>query len=233
MLAPMFAVYGLQGRLYSGPLDRVRQLSAVQAVARLRALAPVQQGEQPGPAELQAARREAQASGFGGLAGGAGGGLAAAAYAQTAGGEARQPLSLVHQLMSRKLVTVPLSATVREAWARLARAGVGQAPVLGEDGGLVGLISRSDLLREDSLPADLAEIGAWTQRLAASVAEFMWSPVPSAQPETGVREAAQLLLDLHLPGLPVTDEQGVLQGFLSRSDLLRALSHEPPLDLWG
>lgn len=231
MLHPiMFAVYGLQGRLYSGPLERVRELGAVQAVARLRALAGVQRQEQPGLAEVVAAQREAQPSGWAGLGGGAAG---AQAYAQTAGEAARQPLTLVQQLMSRRLVTVPLSATVREAWATLARAGVGQAPVLNEAGALVGLISRADLLREQLLPLDLAEAPAWAERLAAPVAAAMWSPVPSAQPDTGVREAAQLLLELHLPGLPVLDEQGQLQGFLSRNDLLRALTHEPPLDLWS
>ncbi|MFY8118973.1 MAG: HPP family protein [Roseateles sp.] len=226
----MFAVYGLQGRLYSGPLDRVRELGAVQAVARLRALAPVQQQDEPDLAERLAAREEGRARGGGVVAASS---PALAAYAQAAGTEQRQPLSLVHQLMSRKLVTVPLAATVGEAWALLARARVGQAPVLDPAGGLVGLISRADLLRDDRLPAELAEIEAWQARLAAPVAALMWSPVPSAQPDTGVREAAQLLLELRLPGLPVLDEQGALQGFLSRSDLLRALTHEPPLDLWS
>ncbi|MDN3544149.1 MAG: HPP family protein [Roseateles asaccharophilus] len=225
----MFAVYGLQGRLYSGPLDRVRELGAVQAVARLRALAPVQQQDEPDLAERLAAREPGPARG-GGVAASS---PALAAYAQAAGTDERQPLSLVHQLMSRKLVTVPLAATVGQAWSLLARARVGQAPVLDPAGSLVGLISRADLLRDDRLPAELAEIEAWQARLAAPVAALMWSPVPSAQPDTGVREAAQLLLELRLPGLPVLDEQGVLQGFLSRSDLLRALTHEPPLDLWS
>lgn len=225
----MFAVYGLQGRLYSGPLDRVRELGAVQAVARLRALAPVQQQDEPDLAERLAAREPGPARG----GGAAPSSPALAAYAQAAGTDERQPLSLVHQLMSRKLVTVPLAATVGQAWSLLARARVGQAPVLDPAGSLVGLISRADLLRDDRLPAELAEIEAWQARLAAPVAALMWSPVPSAQPDTGVREAAQLLLELRLPGLPVLDEQGVLQGFLSRSDLLRALTHEPPLDLWS
>lgn len=228
----MFAVYGLQGRLFSGPLDRVRELGPVRAVARLRALAGVQRQEQASPGEVVA-----------GLPGEGGGhaGLGAAdgparealsAYAQTAAAP-RQPLSLAQQLMSRELVTVPLAASVREAWNRLDRAGVGQAPVLDEGGRLVGLVSRADLLRADSLPLDPADAPTWAARLAQSVASVMWTPVPSAQPDTPLREVAQLLLDLHLPGLPVLDEAGALQGFLSRSDLLRALTREPPLDLWS
>lgn len=231
MLACMFAVYGLQGRMFSGPLDRVRELGPVQAVARLRALAGVEREEQAPPAAVIAGRL-AEEGGFGGLAAETLPRQALNAYAQTAT-PPRQPLSLVQQLMSRRMITVPLAATVREAWGLLARAGVGQAPVLNAKGQLVGLIMRADLLRPDTLPLDPADALAWTERLAQPVSSAMWTPVPTAQPDTPVREVAQLLLDLHLPGLPVLDEQGGLQGFLSRSDLLRALTREPPLDLWS
>jgi CBS domain-containing protein len=222
----MFAVYGLQGRLYSGPLEQVRELGAVQAVARVRAPAAVQKEDQPWLAAVLAGRTDGQGAEGSGAAPRQ---QALAAYAQTAA-PSRQALSQVQQLMSRKLVTVPLAATLGEAWTLLARGGVGQAPVLDPAGMLVGLIGRADLLPPAALTGDPA---AWTQRLAAPVAEAMWSPVPVAQPETALRQAAQLLLDLGLPGLPVVDEQGGLQGFLSRSDLLRALTHEPPLDLWS
>ena len=57
--------------------------------------------------------------------------------------------------------------------------------------------------------------------------------MPSALPETDLRRAASLLLGTGLPGVPVTDPAGQLLGFVSRSDLLRAIVADPPLDLWG
>lgn len=233
----MFTVYGTSGKLYTGPLEQVRDLAPVQAVARTRAVAPIAQQE-PDESSSVAVRLGP------GQGGGSGGSVptgpsrpeqtyaaheALAAYGAPA--TVRQPLSLVRQLMSRRLVSVRSGVSLRRAWGVLTRAGVGQAPVLGPQGEVMGLITRADLLR--GLSDDLSQIGEVTLRLDQPVDEVMWTPVPAAQEETPVREAAQLMMDLGLPGLPVVDETGHALAFVSRSDLLRALTHEPPLDLWS
>lgn len=231
----MFAVYGLQGRLYNGPLEQVRQLAEVQAVTRLRPVAPVGRQDPAESGVVMVGARGEGGSGQGGLLGDSGPRQALAAYAQTQQGlhAARHQLAQVGELMSRKLITVPVTATLREAWGLLSQAGIGQAPVVDAQGQLVGLIGRSALMREEMLPADLPSALAWSARLAQPVSELMWSPVPAAHTDSPLREAAQLMLDLALPGLPVLSDEGRLQGFLSRTDLLRALTREAPLDIWS
>jgi len=44
---------------------------------------------------------------------------------------------------------------------------------------------------------------------------------------------ATVLLETGLPGLPVTDDTGRPVGFISRTDILRAVAADPPLDLWS
>lgn len=82
-------------------------------------------------------------------------------------------------------------------------------------------------------PCTVEAASAWEQRLAMTVAAVMWSPVPSVHSETDLRGVAALLLASGLPGVPVTDESGSLTGFVSRSDLLKAMVLDPPIDLWG
>jgi CBS domain-containing protein len=41
------------------------------------------------------------------------------------------------------------------------------------------------------------------------------------------------LQETGLSGLPVVAADGLVIGFVSRSDILRAVSHDPPLDLWA
>ena len=93
------------------------------------------------------------------------------------------------------------------------------------------------LLRADMAPLDLLpEPGAIKQAIELArrpVSEVMLSPVPTVSADAALRRVAAVLLDTGLPGLPVTDEAGVLAGFISRTDILRAVAADPPLDLWS
>ena len=229
----MFAVYGVSGQLFRGSLEELRQNNPVSAVARIQAIHPLGRDDEHGSFAFKhdlvdaaqhashASHDEAHRVGL-------------AAYAQTqAGDPVRHTLKTVGELMSRKVITLPQTATVQEAWQTLVQRGVGQAPVVNAQGILLGLVSRADLLQLDRLPSPNTDAKAWQAFLGQSVVNIMWTPVPSVSPETDIRKLAHVLLDSGLSGLAVVDGQGFVHGFISRSDVLRAVVTEPPLDLWG
>jgi CBS domain-containing protein len=159
---------------------------------------------------------------------------AVSAYARTEQGPqmARQPLTRVSDVMTRGALTVTPTMRVHDAWHLLSEHHIGQAPVLNAQGHVVGLLLRSDIAPQELLPApgSMGEQLALVRRL---VAEAMVSPVPTVSVDTELRRVAQVLLDTGLPGLPVTDEWGSMAGFVSRTDILRAVAADPPLDLWS
>lgn len=217
----MFHVYGVQGRLPATTLEDVRRLSPVTAAARARRVDAVAVGlDAPAAPATQGMPRDA-------------GRQAASAYGAAAQARTREPLSRVADVMSRPAVTVPATATVAEAWQVLVQHRVGQAPVTAADGTLVGIVGRAELLPIEQFAHNALDAPAWQILLQQPVSAVMWSPVPSALPDTDLRRAASLLLGTGLPGVPVTDAAGLLLGFVSRSDLLRAIVADPPLDLWG
>ena len=231
----MFTVYGLNGRIYSGPLEGLRSLAPVQAVARLRAVSSVTGSpgddiHEPALGVIVAGPNPDAAAGLGLTDLIPREALAAYAQAQSSADAApRQVIDRVDALMNQPVTTVPLAANVGQAMALLAAARLGQAPVVDAQNRLVGMVLRSDLLPG---PADMVSADTWDIWLRGPVAERMWTPVPSVQPDTPIRQLAQVLLDLRLPGLPVVDAAGALVGFVSRSDVLKALTREPPVDLW-
>jgi len=60
----------------------------------------------------------------------------------------------------------------------------------------------------------------------------MTTPVVAAAAITDIRRIAAVMLDHGVDGTPITDEGGRLVGFVSRSDILRAVITDPPLSLW-
>lgn len=236
----MFFVFGPSGQMYRGGPENLAKISAVHGVSRPKALrtrASGLHGEEPAqpppflppppasapptpapaPAPVRALRTQDALS----------------AYTRGSNPPVeRQPLTLVRDVMTRGALTVPLSARVHEVWKMFARYHVGQAPVLNGGGRVIGLLLRADMGPADLLPPN----DNVAERLASArrpVAEVMVSPVPTVSEDTELRRLATVLLETGLPGLPVTDDAGLLKGFVSRTDLLRAIAADPPLDLWS
>lgn len=224
----MFAIYGTSGQIFKGPLEEVRRVAPALRIGRIRRASAVGEAESlplaapgatPAPAEagLPTAQRQA---------------LSEYASIQSPKPQ-RHPLTRVSDVMSAQVLTIRDDASVMDAWRLLSDQGMGQAPVVNPQGGLVGLITRGELLRPDQLPGPDTHVLAWRALLMQPVTELMITPVPGVEPQTDLRRVAQLLLDLGLPGLPVVAEGGVVSAFISRSDILRAVVHDPPLDLWS
>jgi CBS domain-containing protein len=227
----MFSVYGKAGRMFRGSLEELRRVGAATGLARTRGVAPVGQdgrdhaggsnfadriADTPTPPPADLAHR-----------------VALAAYEDVRKADTpRQPLTKVQAIMSAEVVTVPDSFNVEQAWALLGQHGIGQAPVVSEARVLVGLLARAELMRADRLPKADSHPLLWRALLAQSVTDVMWTPVPSVALDTDIRRVARVLLDTGLPGLPVVDDEGRVTGFVSRSDILRAVVADPPLDLW-
>ncbi|VUZ25757.1 Uncharacterised protein [uncultured Comamonas sp.] len=217
----MFYVFNTNGPMFEGSHERLSQIAAVRGVARPAALrsntADIrqrhEQGQTPtGNATDAAPQRQAA--------------QLRSAYGQDAPRERRR-LELVADVMTRGALTVHPQMTVEAAWSLLSQHQVGQVPVINDSDRVVGL-----LLRADMAPPSLARSPgpAMAQR---RVAEVMVTPVPAVSEDTALRRLAYVLMDTGLPGLPVTDAQGVLSGFVSRTDILRAVAADPPLDMWG
>ncbi|OGB05054.1 MAG: hypothetical protein A3G29_18665 [Burkholderiales bacterium RIFCSPLOWO2_12_FULL_64_99] len=213
----MFYVYSPIGQVFSGTLEQLRKTQALTPAAKVRASTAVSTG------------LDEDSPDYAGAGAPPGAQHALQAYASPA----RQPLTQVGDVMQRPSHVVRADASVREAWQILKNHGIGQAPVVDAQGTLVGLVTRAELLPPQWLAPTVDDATTWRTMLSQPVSQVMWSPVPSAHVDTDLRRVASLLLETGLPGLPVTENAGQVIGFVSRSDLLRALATDPPLDLWS
>ncbi|WP_404301966.1 HPP family protein [Alicycliphilus denitrificans] len=221
----MFFVFGPSGQIYRGGPTKLAQLAPVQRVQRpqalgTRAMEPDAAAAPPIAKPSQTAQQQRLQE-------------AAAAYVQTEQGPGPpRPVLRVADIMTVGAVSVPPDMPAHEAWQTLAQQRVAQAPVVNAQGQVVGLLLRADMAPLDLLPLPAA-VPLAIARARRAVSEVMLSPVPTVAADTELRRVAPVLLDTGLPGLPVTDELGLLVGFVSRTDMLRAVVADPPLDLWS
>lgn len=215
----MFYVYSPGGQLFAGTLEQLRKTQALGAVTKVRS--PDRAVDGHDGATIDQASQTSQNT------------ARQLHMRQAYEAPARQPLTRVGDVIRRPAHVVPATANAREAWQILKAHGIGQAPVVDPQNILVGLITRAEMLPAQMLANSLDALGNWQTILNSPVSRLMWTPVPSTHIETDLRRVASVLLETRLPGLPVTDSVGLVIGFVSRTDLMRAIAADPPLDLWS
>ncbi|GAA2154457.1 CBS domain-containing protein [Actinomadura napierensis] len=133
---------------------------------------------------------------------------------------------LVREAMTSPVVTIPRTATVRQAARVLHEHEITALPVLDENGRLAGIVSEMDLLRG----AFEADPRAFSRPLATSagppprsVEEVMTREVETARPGTDVAALAETMMRTRHKSVPVLDG-AVLVGIVSRRDLIALLA---------
>lgn len=121
----------------------------------------------------------------------------------------------VGQVMSRDLVTVRPGTPLAEVKELMQAHRISGAPVVNEDGDLVGVISVEDLLRA-------YEDGAFKE----FVGERMSSHVITVCEADSVDAAVQKFQQTGVGRLPVLNSWGELVGILTKGDITRGLLHE-------
>ncbi|MFD0418687.1 CBS domain-containing protein [Streptomyces sp. NPDC127108] len=130
--------------------------------------------------------------------------------------------------MTHTVIAVGQEAPFKELVELIQQWKVGFLPVLEGEGRVIGVVSEADLLPKeefrDADPArydvlrrlpDLAKAGAVT------AGELMTSPAVSVRPDATLAVAARVMARRRVKHLPVVDASGLLQGVVSRSDLLK------------
>jgi CBS domain-containing membrane protein len=130
--------------------------------------------------------------------------------------------ALVSAYMTPSVRTLPRTARLAEAHAVLREHALSALVVTAGDE-VVGVLSRTDLLRVGRASASARRDAPLLELPDADVASAMSSPVASVSPETSLREAAREMLQRRVHRLVVRDGRGRLAGVLSTRDLMAAV----------
>ncbi|MEV7979306.1 CBS domain-containing protein [Streptomyces sp. NPDC086519] len=131
---------------------------------------------------------------------------------------------IVNDVMTHTVLALRHGAPFKDIVKAMQRWQVSAAPVLDDDGRVVGVVSEADLLRKEQARGDVVGRLPEADRSAAAAVtagELMTVPAVTVHPEATLPEAARTMARHGVKRLPVVDAEGLLRGVVSRADLLK------------
>lgn len=133
---------------------------------------------------------------------------------------------LVKDWMTRDVVTISPEMPLPEAHRLMEEKKIRRLPVV-DSGRLVGIVTRGDIRGAE--PSGATSLSIWEVNYLLAklkIGEIMTAhPLTIAAEET-IGEAARLMLEKKISGLPVVDQAGHLVGIITESDIFRLVVQE-------
>jgi len=128
----------------------------------------------------------------------------------------------VRDRMSSEPITITPDTPFQDALKLMHEHRFRRLPVVDKHGKLVGIVSERDLLYASPSPA--TSLSVWELNYLLSkleVQEIMTKEVITTTPDTPIENAARLIVDNKIGGLPVVDEDNRVVGVITETDIFK------------
>jgi len=133
-------------------------------------------------------------------------------------------LGKIKDWMTSDVLSITENTSIIDADATMREHGIRRLPVTNKAGKLTGIVTKGDV-REAS-PSDATTLSIWEiNHLIAKlqVKDVMTKNVLTISPDAEVIDAAEIMLNKKVSGLPVVDSSNGLVGIITESDIFRML----------
>ena len=138
-------------------------------------------------------------------------------------------VSFIADIMHRKVTTLSPESTLEDAWELLRDSGFHHLPVISQDRLVLAIFSSEDFLHALARQTRVNSPNFWR----TNIMEYASRPVFCVYEHTDLRQSSQLLFQYNIGALPVVTQNNTLCGIVTRTDIMRLLSHYGPLQFWA
>lgn len=132
---------------------------------------------------------------------------------------------LVRDRMTSPAITIRPDTPFQDALNIMREHRFRRIPVVNETGKLVGIVSERDLLH--AAPSPATSLSVWEVNYLLwklKIADVMTDNVITVKPETPIEDAALLMINRKIGGLPVVDDLGAVVGVITETDIFKAFT---------
>ena len=128
----------------------------------------------------------------------------------------------VKDRMTSPVVTITPDTPFDKAMKMMRNHNFRRLPVVDHKGNLVGIVSERDLLHASPSQANSLDVWELSYLLTKlKISSIMSHPVISVRADTPVVDAARIMIERKIGGLPVTEGQKVI-GIITETDIFKA-----------
>ena len=139
------------------------------------------------------------------------------------GGVFRMKQELVKEWMTTDVITISPETKLPEAHQMMTEKGIRRLPVI-KNNKLIGIVTLGDI--REAEPSDATTLSIWELNyllLQLKVEKIMTrNPITISQ-EATIGQAAQMMLEKKISGLPVMNSRGEIVGIITESDIFRTV----------
>lgn len=149
-------------------------------------------------------------------------------YKKMANIDTLEPVYHVKDIMTKEVFYIDNKSSIKEAYDLLHEKKIAQIPVISFGKKIVGMISKKIIL--NLIMADIENIQNVLDR---KIEDIFLPEIITAEPISDIRRVAKVMIDFKLDAIPIVDEESILLGIVSKTDILKAVSFLPKLQLWS
>ena len=130
---------------------------------------------------------------------------------------------LVKYWMSKDVITIQSDDVMTKALALMGEHDIHMLPVM-KGAELVGVVTDLDLKRaESAIASTMKSYDIQKYRDQIQVNTFMSKDLITVPKNFSIEEASETLLENNISGVPVVDDEGMIEGVITKSDIFKAL----------
>ena len=134
----------------------------------------------------------------------------------------------VKDIMTKDCIYIDIQSTINDAYISLNKLDIDQIPVVSFGKKIIGMISKKMIL--DLLMDDIENS---KYILNKKIDDIKLLEIITADPISDIRRVAKVMVDFKLDAIAIVEENDILVGIVSKTDIIKAISHLPSLQLWS
>ena len=134
----------------------------------------------------------------------------------------------VKDIMTKDCIYIDSKSTIQDAYDILKEHKIGQIPIVSFGKKIMGIIDKKMIL--NLLMDDLENS---KNILEKKLEDLYLEQLITADPQTDIRKVAKVMIDFKLHAVPIVEENVILIGIVSKTDIIKAVSNIPQFQLWS